>query len=285
MKYFRLISCLLAVTFSSIVCNSQEKITFGKKISSCVDSWVTLPEGINSAYQFGFVYKDYTGGITFKLEGSFSLDEKGDYIRTPDEQVVTLTALKDLNSLVSLVPENNYKQLGIGAFPDWFIEDNLGTLPVTELFMQGRVHLSSRKYEKAIVYYKRAYQIDPNYANLRLQLAKSYNKSASPAEAVPYLNEAIEKESKSYLLYKELAHTMILLGKDKEAKKIAKKGIRLCSSKKEKFQIAYVLAKQYYKKKDRKNFSYWISKAKKIAIEGSVNAKNAKKLSQGAKSW
>ncbi len=213
------------------------------------------------------------------------MDKNGDYIRTPEGQVVTLTNLKDLNSLVSVVPENKYKQLRIGALPDWFIEDNLGTMPVTELFMQGRVHFSTGKYEKAIVYYMRALEIDPNYSNLRLQLAKSYNKSANPNEAISYLKEAIEKEPKSYLLYKELAYTLILIGNNKEAKKVAKKGIRLCNKKKEKFQIAYLLAKQFYVKQDRKNFSSWVNKAKNYADEGSVNAKNARKLSQKDTNW
>ena len=72
--------------FSNVKSFAQNGLNFEVEVSSCEEKWVVCESQDDSSFQFGFVFPTI-GGITFRLEGGFTVDVNGVFVLMPIEKV------------------------------------------------------------------------------------------------------------------------------------------------------------------------------------------------------
>lgn len=122
---------------------------------------------------------------------------------------------------------------------------------------------------KALNYLQRAQKIDPNYKGLGVELAYSYNCLGQYDNAIFVLKDALKVNPTDAYTNKEFVFAQIKSGRLDDAARSCKNAIAVCTDQTYNGEICYNLLHTYFEKKDKKNFDFWLSEAKKW------NAKNA----------
>lgn len=277
-----IIFCFLIANVAS---HAAHGINFDRTIVECEEKWIVCPPAKENYYQFGFVF-DIGGGLTFKLEGAFEVDKNGNFKRVKNKNVIQKVSFTGSMDSCALLPFNKYEVLGIGYFPSWYEKVNVKKkVNVFELYTQGYVHNARGEYDQAIVPLKQAYDLNPDYKNLRLQLAKAYIALKQYEEAIEPLQAAIKLFPKHYELYKELSFARLKTGNIREADRLAKKGIRLCKLNDARCQMALSLAYHYYDNKNKRDTQRWLNEARKFAVDGGRQAKQITQMLKESSEW
>lgn len=92
------------------------------------------------------------------------------------------------------------------------------------------------------------------------------------------MQSALETAPKDCLLYKELSFAEMHLGQLDKAAETCNKGIAACADKQWKAEIAYNLAYNFYKAKDKTNFTKWAAETRKWANKDDVYSTNIGKM-------
>lgn len=247
---------------------SAQELKFDKRFVECENKWVAFQEDKDSTHIFGFIYIDAQAGLTLNYEGSFRIDATGKYIPRRLDSTSMKVRLQPNRVKVAIIPASRYNELGITDPPDWlhFYQEDTGS--IERLYRWGFLYNEWGMSEKALTYLERAWNIDPKFKGLDLELAFAYNALEKYDKAVTVLETALKNSTSYCYLYKELSYSQMHLGQLDKAGVTAKKGIGLCNDKLIQSEMAYNMAYQYSRKKDKKNFTAWADETKKWATLG-----------------
>ena len=264
---------------------SKKEIFYDRAVDECEERWIICPQLEDGSYQFGFVF-DVGDGLTFRMEGAFVLKDDTIFKRVYGKKIDPRPNLTGSSNTVALVPYNKFDQLKISTFPTWYEKkDTVENKNVFVLYTEGYVHNARGEYNKAKVPLEQAYATNPDYKNLRLQLAVMYNALKMYKEAIEPLQTAIKLEPKAYLLYEQLAHAQLQLGKVLEAEKSAGQGIKRCKINPPRAQMALNLAFHFYDKKNKRKLQKWLREARKYTVDGGRQAKQILEMLEESHSW
>ncbi len=258
MKYFTFL--LLFFTLNTY---AQLDLRFDYGVLEAENNWVCLPMNKDRTYTYGFVYLDNFAGLTFHLDGSFSISKEGkvNLKKQPSTQMmkqrIAPTKLK-----VAIIPATLYGDLQITATPDWLSFYNKGDNNVGRLFKLGSTYNAWNQSEKALVYLEQVKNIDPKYRLLSFEFAFAYNALKQFDKASTFLIEAIKQNPNDCLLYKELVYAQINLKKIDNAISSTNLALEACKDKSIKGEILRNIAYYYYTQKDKLEFKNWADKAK-----------------------
>ena len=259
MKYFTLL-----LLFCALNTHAQLNLKFDSGLLEAEKNWVCLPMNKDSTYTYGFVYLDNFAGLTFHLDGSFSISKEGkvNLKKQPSTQMmkqrIAPTKLK-----VAIIPTTLYSDLQITATPEWLTFYNKGENDVGRLFNLGSTSNAWNQSEKALVYLEKVKNINPNYRLLSFEFAFAYNALKQFDKASTFLVEAIKKNPNDCLLYKELVYTQINLRQIDKAIETTNSALEACNDKNIKAEILRNITYYYYSEKDKVQFKVWAEKAKK----------------------
>lgn len=264
---------------------SKKEFFFDRTVEDCEERWVICPQLGDGSYQFGFIF-DVGDGLTFRMEGAFMLKDDTLFNRVYGKDIDPRPNLGSSLDSVALIPYDKFTELKISTFPAWYEKkDSVENKNVFVLYTEGLVHNRRGEYLKAKIPLEQAYRTNPDYKNLRLQLAITYNALKMYKKAIDPLQIAIKLEPKAYRLYEELAHAQLQLGKIPEAEKSAGQGIKRCKINPPRAQMALNLAYHFYAKKNKRKLEKWLREAKKYAEDGGRQAKQIGEMLEESYSW
>lgn len=264
MKYLLLFLILCATTL-----NAQTNLHFDKRLIVCEDKWVALQKDKDSLYSYGFIYIDPEAGLTLDLAGTFRIDEQGTFVpQLKFDSFSVKHRLEPGKVLAAFIPENKFADLKIAATPAWLKYYKADSNSVKQLYRRGFLYNAWDECERALVYLEKAQKTDPLFQGLSFELAYAYNALGKYDQAIAVLESAIKTNPEDCYLYKELSYAQIHSAQLDKAAATCTKGISFCKDNNMKSEIAYNLAQQFYRQKDKVNFSYWAHETKKWATAG-----------------
>ncbi len=261
-RIFILFSLILIGAYVQAQSN-QFKLNFDKLYIDCVDKWIAFPMHEDSIYVFGFIYFDEAAGLTADLGGSFKISSAGIFKLERNESFNTKIRLPLSDRRVALIPENKLEELQITAIPIWLKSYKTDSLSAQYLYSKGFLYNAWYKCKEALIFLKQANEIDPTFKELNTELAFSYNCLGQYNEAISELQKALELNPTDAYTNKELIYAQVKSGQLDEAATTCKKA--LISSKDKEFNAenCYNILFEYYNKKDKTNFKYWLKETKK----------------------
>ncbi len=269
----------LFFAFCAITATAQTNLEFNKRYIDCENRWVALPMSNDNTYVFGFVYIDEEAGLTLNYEGSFKIIQ-GIFIPTRLDSTSIKYRIEPSNGKVSIIPESKFNELKIPIVPDWLKYYKADTSSAKHFYKLGFIYNLWDECSIALTYLEKAKSIDPEYKALAFEFAYAYNALKQYDKAKIVLESALLSNPDNCYLYKELSFAQLKSGELDKASETCKTGIKKCSDKTLKCEIAFNLAGQYYMNKDLDNFHIWAKETLKWATRGDkydVNIKNMKK--------
>lgn len=275
MKFF---SLFIAIVIT-IAAKAQTALQFDKRFVECEDKWVAFQPGKDSTQVYGFIYIDAMAGLTLNVEGSFTTGPGGKFIPGKMlENGIYKVRLEPNNVKVALIPSSRFEELNIQDPPDWLHNYKQTKDTIGRMVRWGYYYNHWDESAKALTYLEKAYQLDPKYNGLEFELSYAYNALGQFDKAIVVLKEAIRTSPEECLFYKELSFAEIQLGQLDKAALSCRKGIDICPDKQMKTEIAYNLAYNHYKVKDKEQFKIWVAEAKKWGTEGDQFMKSIKRM-------
>lgn len=273
--------CLIGASSASY---AQAPITGNKRFSECINHWVALPgRSPGEPFQFGFIYVDEQAGFTYHLAGSFKIQGDGKLERLPEEtfdKKATFKLRLERNGIAAALTEEQVKQLGLPAKPDWlkYYDDGSNSLHHRHRLGFWLNHMGDPT--AALSYLESAYKEAPTTGGLPFELSFAYNALGQFDRAIPVLLEAVTRSPKDIFLGSELAYSYLSAGRLKEAVEHYLHFISICPDENErKAEMAMNLSQAYGKLGNQEDSNKWLENAKKWAKEGSTVANYFKQRS------
>ncbi len=258
MKPF-LVLIFLHITISHF---AQVKIVFDKKFVQSEDKWIAFPADSTGSYNFGFIYIDSEAGLTFDYNGSFKIGENGKFnLKVKEIEGSMKYRLEPNNVLVAFIPEEKFSELGIQKIPDWLKFYKMDENTVERQYKWGYIYNGWGECEKALEFLNNAYNLDPKYVGLKVELAYSHNCIKNYDQAIQYLMESIKDEPVTAYTIKELIFSQVKKGDLRDAENTYNLFDPRIDDKTYRSENAYNILQAYYLKKDRANFHRWLKES------------------------
>lgn len=257
MKYYLLITLLMATKL-----DAQSLLQFNKRFVESEDKWVVFQKDKDSAYAFGFIYIDAQAGLTLNHEGTFAVGPNGEFVRKTTTGNIKYR-LQANNVLVAFMPETKFGELQIAALPDWLKYYKTDTNSVKRLHRWGYLYNGYGECAKALTYLENAFQKEPAYEGLAVELAFSYNCLEMYDKAVTVLEKIIKDHERDAYINKEFIFALVKSGQMEKAAERCKKALEICTDKTYNGEFCYNLLHAYYTRKDKENFKLWLTEGKK----------------------
>ena len=249
----------------------NETLKFDKEYFECEDKWIVFPKSEeDSTFTFGFIYLDEQAGFTFNLESEFMIDNSGNFIGNERDSMSNVKIRLEPNTkLVSIIPDNKLSELGLSAEPDWlhFYKTEEGT--IKSLVKRGYHYNHVGASNLAIPYLEEAYQKEKDYKGLEFELAYSYNATNKYEKAISVLESAINNDPSNYFYYRELGFSQVRLNMIKEAETTYLTGIQKSDDKYQKSEMAINMTQAFYKLGDKSKFKKWAKLTRKYSDKNS----------------
>jgi len=263
---------ILAFLASSL--KAQSVLQFDKLFIVSEDKWVAFPMEKDSSYIYGFIYIDPHAGLSLHYDGSFKISKTGDFEPKKLDSTSVKVRLKPNNVRVAFIPENKFKELNISATPEWLKYYKTDTSSVERLYNWGYMYNAWGKCAKGLTYLEKAQQTNPNFKDLAVELAFSYNCLRQFNKAILVLQNAIKSDPTNAYINKELIYAQINSGQIEKAIESYKKAIVTCIDQTYNGENCYNVLQFYYAKRDKANFDLWVSDAKKWTATNEALTKN-----------
>lgn len=244
MKYLFIL--LLLCAFGA---KAQYGLKFDKQLLDCENKWIAVSLGDEGKYAFGYVYLDNSAGLTFNLQGSFTLTNDV-YIAKHVVQVknrITPTAAK-----VAIIPSNRLVELKVEASPaelKYIGRNNSNDryFKLAQTYNIWKNHKQALKYLEAITCNPYLY---PNFGAEELM--------AQNTEQTKKIKVVRKVFKASYIdPYKQEIFWLVQTNKMKMAEETYIEAIRYCTDEVSKADMAYNIAYQYYKTSNIEKFNIW----------------------------
>lgn len=257
-KYLSIL--ILALTIHGV---AQEKLNFNTKFTQSEDQWVAFPADSLGEHNFGFIYIDEQAGLTFDFQGSFQIDQKGSFTYKKKKIDGKLKyRLEPNNTLVAIIPESHYSELEITKTPDWLHLYKTNENSIERLYKWGYMYNGWGECAKALTFLNKAYEMQPDYKGLRVEIAYSYNCLENYTDAISILKAAVQSEPNDAYIYKELLYAQVHNHQLNDALLTYQKIINEVKDQKYTSENAFNILAEYYSRNDLKSFNAWVEKTK-----------------------
>lgn len=257
-KYLSIL--ILALTIYGV---AQEKLNFNTKFTQSEDQWVAFPADSLGEHNFGFIYIDEQAGLTFDFQGSFQIDQKGSFTYKKKKIDGKLKyRLEPNNTLVAIIPESHYSELEITKTPDWLHLYKTNENSIERLYKWGYMYNGWGECAKALTFLNKAYEMQPDYKGLRVEIAYSYNCLENYTDAISILKAAVQSEPNDAYIYKELLYAQVHNHQLNDALLTYQKIINEVKDQKYTSENAFNILAEYYSRNDLKSFNAWVEKTK-----------------------
>jgi tetratricopeptide (TPR) repeat protein len=273
MKYL-----LILLLFAASALQAQNILTFNKPFIESEDKWVAFQKGKDSTYMYGFIYIDAQAGLTLNYEGNFTITGGGVFIPKKIDSTNFKIRLEPNNVRVAFIPESKFDELQIPAVPDWLKYYKRDSASIERLFNWGYMYNGWNLCAKGLTYLERAQKINPAYKGLAVELAFSYNCLGQFDKAITVLQGALEQDPADAYTNKELIYAQIKSGQLDKAAESCKKALVLCKDKTYNAENCYNLLHNFYMKKDKENFKFWLTEIKKWPSSNAALTRNLKAM-------
>lgn len=200
---------LIISFFTSICCVAQDKLNFDSKPIDCENKWVVFPSDSSGSYSYGFIYMD-SQGLTLDIAGSFKINNNGKFLISKNEEGSSMKfRLQPNKSLVAIIPESFFAEFNISKTPDWlkaYQEDENST---NRLFRWAITYNAWNECSKGLTFLEKVKTIDPNYKELKTEIAFSYNCLKQYEKAIVILKEAIKQKPDDAYAHKMLLYSQV----------------------------------------------------------------------------
>lgn len=112
------------------------------------------------------------------------------------------------------------------------------------------------------MYLNKAYEINPKFKNLKVELAYSHNCLKDYNKAIEYLMESVREEPVTSYTVKELIYAQTHNGDVEDAENTFNIYDSRISDKTYRAENAFNILQGYYKKRDVDNFNRWLKESK-----------------------
>lgn len=242
---------------------AQTDLSFDKRFVQSEDKWVAFrPDSIGN-HNFGFIYIDQQAGLTFDYYGSFKIDQNGAFdVKKKEVSGSMKYRLEPNNVLVAHIPENKFSELGIEKTPEWLKYYKKDEETAQRQYRWGYLYNGWGECQKALEHLNKAYEIDPKYKGLKVELAYSYNCLKNYEKAIEYLMLSVKEEAVTAYTIKELIYAQAQKGDVIDAENTFNLYDPRISDKTYRAENAFNILQGYYKKNDVDNFNRWLKESK-----------------------
>lgn len=256
--------------------NIDTSLKFNRRYTTCEKKWVVLSRNDNKkTYSFGFIYIDSEAGFTYDLQGVFTVDDHGRYVRDTN-------IFKNSGSIkyriapnwqyVALLPEQHFEELKIKAEPEWVKTYYNYTDTVAHDYRWGYLYNELGESAIALNYLEPAYHMKPDAPGVGFELAFAYNALQRFDNAILVLESAIKHNSADAYFYKELGYAYLQKKEYDQAIEAYKKGLAHFPDKVDidRGEMAFNMAQAYKALGNRDDYNNWMIKAKSFMPEESA---------------
>ena len=263
MKYLLLLF-LVATKLSA-----QSNLNFNKRFVESEDKWVALQKNEDDSYGFGFIYIDEQAGLTLNYEGTFTVNQNGEFVPTKIDRSIK-ARLEPNDVLVAFIPEYKFKELKIDAVPDWLKYYKENENSIERLYKWGFMYNGWNECAKALTFLEKAEKINPKHPQLAVELAFSYNclKQYNKAESI--LEKEVKSNSKDAYVSKEYIYTLTKNDNINKAIKQYKTAAKTIKDKQYDAENCYNILQYFYFNKDKENFNIWYKELSKLEINNEM---------------
>jgi hypothetical protein len=268
MKYL-----LILLLLCAIGAKAQNGLTFDKRLLDCEDKWIAVSLDSESKYAYGFVYLDYSAGLTFDLYGSFTVDS-GAYkpkIVNIKRSRITPTEVK-----VAIIPTERLKELAVEEFPTKYKNyagnnnRNYRYIKFIQIFNNWKEYNMASKYVLALSETERG---SPSYIE---EDPTDKNKKIRKTFEITTAN--FGRYAKKEEVYKRDIFTFTQANKMEEAEQAYLHALIYCSNEASKADMAYNITYQYYKNSNREKFDFWCKEINRWIIPEDIYADKIKMM-------
>ncbi|WP_231426648.1 MULTISPECIES: hypothetical protein [Pedobacter] len=271
-----LLSILL---FFSLNVKAQIDLKFDKLFLDCEDKWVAVPID-STQYYYGYVYLDNSAGLTFYLDGAFSINSASNYVKMKVKKIKVRIAPNKL--LAAEIPADRFKELGITPTPEWLKLYKTDDQNVDRLFRLGQTYNKWGDAAKALKYLKQTKSKDKKYPGLDREFYYAYNGKKRELIASFYLGEALadvsEARQTNCELYKSLVFKQTNANELKQAEDMYYYAIKECTDETAKADMAYNIAFKYYKLMNKDKLKHWQNEVFRWIVPNDSYAERVEKM-------
>lgn len=258
MKIRYLLLFFLAPIFSF----AQDALVFNKKFVQSEDKWVAFTADSTGAHPFGFIYIDSEAGLTLDYLGSFTIGKNGKFnFEKQDADKSIKYRLEPNNVMVAFVPDVKLSELGVEKVPDWLKYYKEGENTAEYQYKLGYRYNGWGECGKALEFLNKAYQINPKYEGLKVELAYSHNCLGEYKKAIAFLMLSVKEETVTSYAVKELIFAQAHNGDLKDAENTLRLFDSKITDKTYAAENAFAILQGYYMKKDIANFNRWLKES------------------------
>lgn len=241
--------------FCALKTFAQTELKFDQKIIDCEDRWIAIPA--EKGYAYGFVYLDNSAGLTFFMNGTFSITDHNTFVPIDSEKTIIRVLVN--TAKFALIPKEKFAELKIEGTPRWLAFYRTDDQNVDRLFRLGYVYNRCNETEKALEYLNAVRKIDPKYPDLFYEYETVYRKMQKfgKAEISYYRGLKAAPQRPNWDKSKNDIFMLTKAGEMKKAEDIYLFALRNCADEAIKADMAYNIAFQYYKLKNKTKFKRW----------------------------
>lgn len=259
-----MIRIIVILMFCALGTYAQTELKFNQKIIDCEDRWIALQT--ENGYAYGFVYLDNSAGLTLLLNGSFTITENNRYVRA-DTGKKLIRVLLNIEK-AALIPNEKFAELHIQEVPAWLAFYRTTNRNIDRLYRMGYIYNRWNEQEKALDYLNAVKKIDRRYPGLDGEYELAYRRLENFDESERYFYRRLRitphntdwNKSKQEIFFLTQANEMI------KAESIYTQALRSCPDEMIKAEMAYNIAFQYYKLKDKSKFKHWQNEVNRWVI-------------------
>jgi len=258
MKYLFIL--LLLCSFGA---SAQHGLTFNQKIINCEDRWIAM--STEHGYAYGFVYLDNSAGLRLFFMGGFKVNEDNTFVPTGTHKNIVKILINAEN--IAVIPREKYSELQIEEVPLWLAFYRKPNNNIDRLFRLGYVYSEMKLTKEALVYLNAVRKIDNKYPGLDAEYYKAYRQLGNYGRAEAYAEDALDGVRKKPCEFNKrqiLAFTAI--GEMDKAEAAYFMALRSCTDETLKAELAYNIAFQYFKLKDKTKFNNWQNEVNRWVI-------------------
>jgi len=253
MKYLFILLLLCALD-----AKAQNRLKFEKRFIDCENKWIAMPLDDGTKYAFGYVYLDNSAGLTFKLKGSFTIENN---VYLPKDSPEVKSRIEPTEIKVSLIPSKRFAELKVEESPK-------------ELEYIGKSNSRDRYLKKAQTYRKwKMHKLADRYETLASDNSytyPSYDGFKFISENTEQYNETTTRKvfAGNYTdSYKQEIFWLAKANKMRDAQLTYIDAIRYCEDEAAKADMAYNIAYQYYIMSEVKKFNIWSNEVKRWIVK------------------
>lgn len=236
---------------------AQNGLKFDKLLIDCENKWIAISLDDGIKYAFGYVYLDNSAGLSFKLKGSFIIENN---VYLPKEAPELRSRIEPSEVKVSVIPSKIFAELKIENSP-------------SELKYIGKNNSRDRYLILA----------QTNRKWKRFKLAEKYDDLASGTythfrfDGGEFVTETVSSPQKTRKIkafngnytdsYKQEIFWLAQANKMRAAELTYIDAIRYCDDEVAKADMAYNIAYQYYVMSDIKKFNIWSEEVKRWIVK------------------